>query len=92
MTVKELIESFDFSNCQAAAVFDINGAISRTVYTDKFITFVYDGLVEYTGSEYPLSSLMRCAKFISRGVIKKSKRWKRQESRLLLWNMVIWKT
>lgn len=75
-TVKELIESFDFSNCQAAAVFDINGAISRTVYTDRFIAFVYDGFIQYTGSEYPLASLMRCAKLISRGVIKKPQRWK----------------
>lgn len=75
-TPEKLIESFDFSNCQAAAVFDRNGALERTVYTKMFATFVYGGLVQYTGSEYPMASLMRCAKFISRGVIKKSGRWK----------------
>lgn len=75
-TPEKLIDSFDFSNCQAAAVFDSKGSIERIVYTEMFVKFVYDGFVQYTGSEYPLASLMRCAKFISRGVIKKSKRWK----------------
>lgn len=73
---EKLIEAFDFSHCQAAAVFDMNGALERTVYTDRFATFVYDGFIQYTGSEYPLASLMRCAKFISRGDITKPEIWK----------------
>jgi hypothetical protein len=75
-TPEELIRSFDFSHCQAATVFDSNGSLERVVYTVRFATFANDGCTDYTGSEYPLASLMRCAKFISRGVITTPEIWK----------------
>lgn len=75
-TPEKLIAAFDFSHCMAAAVFHRTGAIARTVYTDEFYLFLKYGFMQYTGSEYPLASLMRCAKFISRGVIAKPERWK----------------
>ena len=75
-TPEKLIEAFDFSHCQAAAVFERDGSLARTVNTPKFHDFVLSGHTRYTGSEYPLASLMRCAKFISRGLIATPAEWK----------------
>ena len=75
-TVEDLIWGFDFTHCQAAAVFARDGSIIKTAYTPMFKAFTSSGETKYTRSEYPLSSLMRCAKFISRGVIAKPGQWK----------------
>ena len=68
-TPRELVESFDFAHCMAGAVFSESGELLDVVSTRAFL--VYEragGSTWYTGSEYPLSSLMRCMKFQKRGL------------------------
>lgn len=69
-SLKELVESFDFGHTQVGArviVSDIgNNLISWHVeevfYTDAFVDAMLTEKTSYTGSEYPLGSLIRCAK------------------------------
>lgn len=75
-SAEELISAFDFSHCQAAAIFGRDGSLSKTVSTGAFDSYLRYGQTKYTGSHYPLSSLMRCAKFISRGLIETDREWK----------------
>ena len=67
-TPQETIEAFDFAHCQAGAVFDGKGELQEVVSTDNFWRSEEAGTSWYTGSEYPLSSLMRCMKFHKRGL------------------------
>ena len=67
-TPQETIEAFDFAHCQAGAVFDGKGELQEVVSTDDFWRSEEGGTSWYTGSEYPLSSLMRCMKFHKRGL------------------------
>lgn len=70
-TPQELVESFDFAHCKAGAVFNKSGELLNVVSTSSFE--IYEragGSTWYTGSEYPLSSLMRCMKFQKRGMFR----------------------
>lgn len=69
-TPQKTIEAFDFAHCQAGAVFDGNGELKEVVATDAFWVSEEVGATWYTGSEYPLSSLMRCMKFHKRGLFR----------------------
>lgn len=64
----DLVKSFDFSHIQAGVVFGENGEPVGFASTSLF-NCVEDKLrpPEYTGSEYPLSSLSRMLKFYERG-------------------------
>lgn len=67
---QKTIEAFDFAHCQAGAVFDGEGEVVDVVATEAFWESEEIGATWYTGSEYPLSSLMRCMKFHKRGLFK----------------------
>ena len=68
-TPQELVESFDFAHCMAGAVFSESGELLDVVYAASFEVYErIGGSTWYTGSEYPLSSLMRCMKFQKRGL------------------------
>jgi len=69
-TPQETIEAFDFAHCQAGAVFDGEGNLIDVVSTPAFWESEREKATWYTGSEYPLSSLMRCMKFHKRGLFK----------------------
>ncbi len=70
-TPKELVESFDFTHVQAGAVINNSGEITDVVYTNGFEKVENLSIaIEYTGSEYPLSSLKRLIKFLRRGDFK----------------------
>lgn len=80
-TVAQLIESFDFAHIQIGAVIHIcwdpgspedgggyGGSYIQSVWTtDAYIEAHAIGTTWYTGSEYPLSSLIRCIKYAQRG-------------------------
>lgn len=67
---QKTIEAFDFAHCQAGAIFSKEGELLEVVSTPAFWEFEKTGSTWYTGSEYPLSSLMRCMKFHKRGLFK----------------------
>lgn len=80
-TVAQLIESFDFAHVQIGAVIHIcwepgapedgggykNSFIQSVWMTDDYKTAHVIGTTWYTGSAYPLSSLIRCIKYAQRG-------------------------
>lgn len=79
-TVSQLIESFDFAHIQIGAVVHIcwepgapedgggyAGSFVQSVWmTDDYKTAHTIGTTWYTGSDYPLSSLIRCVKYAQR--------------------------
>lgn len=78
-TLEKLLESFDFSHCQVgveySATKNCNGGygtpkLEDMEWTDDWMRYMISGLSVYTGSEYPLSSLVRLNKYVKRGVIK----------------------
>ena len=80
-TVAQLIESFDFAHIQIGAVIHIcwdpgspedgggyhNSYIQSVWMTEDYKAAHVIGTTWYTGSEYPLSSLLRCIKYAQRG-------------------------
>lgn len=77
-TLQELVESFDFSHCQVGVEYrnvEENGSfktpvIQCTDWTDSWEEYRITGRSTYTGSEYPLSSLIRLNKYVKRDIIK----------------------
>ena len=79
-TVQQLIESFDFAHIQIGAVVHIcwdpgdpedgggyAGSFVQSVWmTDDYKAAHIIGTTWYTGSDYPLSSLVRCIKYAQR--------------------------
>lgn len=68
-----LVESFDFSHCQAAVRFTFyrtqaEYCVSETLVMDSFISAAACRDTAFVGSEYPISSLMRAGKFYRRGM------------------------
>lgn len=64
-TMKQLIESFDFAHVQIA--YDV---FSQDVaYTEQAKDAFISHTTTFTGSEYPLSSLIRISKYYERGLI-----------------------
>lgn len=70
-TPQKTVEAFDFAHCMAGAVFSASGEVMEVVATPDFWQSEEAGTTWYTGSEYPLSSLMRCMKFHKRGLFGK---------------------
>lgn len=80
-TVAQLIESFDFAHIQIGALIHIcwepgdpedgggyNNSFIQSVWTtDDYRNAHIIGSTWYTGSDYPLSSLIRCVKYAQRG-------------------------
>ena len=77
-TLHELVESFDFSHCQVCVEYktvEEDGSfktpvIQCTDWTDAWMEYRITGRSTYTGSEYPLSSLIRLNKYVKRDIIK----------------------
>jgi len=69
-TPQETVAAFDFAHCKAGAVFGADGLLQEVVATDDFWLSESNGTTWYTGSEYPLSSLMRLMKFHKRGLFE----------------------
>ena len=69
-TLKDLVESFDFSHIQVGVTFignDEPAHTSEVFFTDKFVLAQLSNKTEYVGSEYPLSSIIRVGKYYARG-------------------------
>jgi hypothetical protein len=64
-TLKELVDSFDFSHVQVGA--EVNGDNISVYFSDNYIISKLTQTSEYIGSCYPLSSLIRINKYINRG-------------------------
>ena len=68
-SLKELIESFDFSHCQVGVMFKGDGEpphADGVYYTEDFVVSNVTNNTTYTGSKYPLSSLIRTVKYAKR--------------------------
>lgn len=73
-SIGELVESFDFSHVQAGIRFPGSRGTPNAddvYYTDGFVVANVTRQTEYTGSEYPTSSLVRTLKYYKRGKITK---------------------
>lgn len=64
-TMKQLVESFDFAHVQIA--YDVFS--QEVVYTEQAKESFISHTTTFTGSEYPLSSLIRLSKYYERGFI-----------------------
>ena len=70
-----LVDSFDFSHIQVGIAFRGNGCApfhEHVYYTDEFVLANVTRKTVYTGSEYPLSSLVRLFKYHKRGKLNKT--------------------
>lgn len=65
-TMEQLVESFDFAHVQVA--YDV--FTQEVVYTEQAKESFISRTTTFTGSEYPLSSLIRLNKYYERGRIK----------------------
>ncbi len=69
-SLKELVESFDFAHIKVGAEVTINEgvvAVDKIYMSPDFILARTTGKTFFTGSEYPLSSLIRLSKYHKRG-------------------------
>lgn len=74
-SLEELVDSFDFSHIQVGIEFRGNGCApfyEYVYYTDEFVLANVTRKTAYTGSEYPLSSLVRLFKYHKRGKLNKT--------------------
>ena len=62
-----LVNSFDFSHIQIGAKISVGESIDQIYYTNEYSESKLCQSTEYTGSEYPLSSLIRAFKYAKRG-------------------------
>ncbi len=66
-SLKELVESFDYAHCQIGAWCSTENFSDPDIYfTDAFIQAMTFQSTYYTGSDYPLSSLIRMFKYHKR--------------------------
>jgi hypothetical protein len=69
-SLKELVESFDFAHIQIGVKVKLDGdniKIEQVCLTDDFVVSHTIGRTYYTGSVYPLSSLIRVSKYKQQG-------------------------
>lgn len=69
-SLQSLVDSFDFAHIQVGAKVVAKGGRLRATecyYTEAFVQSRAVGVSWFTGSEYPLSSLIRGAKYFKRG-------------------------
>lgn len=76
-SLKELVDSFDFAHIQVGVSIEHTGGeggnlvVQDVYFTDAFVDSRALGISWFTGSQYPLSSLMRAGKYYKRGDIPK---------------------
>lgn len=76
-TLKELIDSFDFSMVQVGVLVEYRDGyidVKDVYYSDNYLDWKLNGTFEFAGSEYPLSSLFRLFKYFKRECCTKSER------------------
>lgn len=67
-SLKELCDSFDFSHVQIGVAYDFQQDQITEVYASpSYITWRLTSVIEFMGTEYPLSSLLRVEKYLERG-------------------------
>lgn len=70
-SLTRLIESFDFAHVQIGihCIFEDTKLkeIDKVIYTDNYIVSKMTNNTWFTGSEYPLSSLLRLTKYVNQG-------------------------
>jgi len=75
-TLKELVDSFDYAHIQIGAMvsLDTNGwhCIEEVYFTDDFIKAKVTDTTWFCGSKYPLSSLVRAAKYKEKKVFPRT--------------------
>lgn len=71
-TLKQLVKSFDFSTVQIGVMASCESKYSVVIedvyFTGAWVRSQLNKECKYTGSEYPLSSLLRCAKYYKRDI------------------------
>ena len=69
-----LVRSFDFAHVQVGASIDLNAEpgdfVKKVFFTDEWVEAQALGTTWFTGSEYPLSSLVRLNKYYAQGRLK----------------------
>lgn len=74
-SLKALVDSFDFAHVQAGVHVRMSTfgfcSIQDVYYTADYTSAHVMHTTWYTGSEYPLSSLIRCAKYLREGRLSK---------------------
>ena len=70
-SLKELIQSFDFSHIQAGAYIR-DGEVIGVWFTEEFLYSKAGGNSSFLGSDYPLSSLVRLPKYFKRDELSHS--------------------
>lgn len=76
-TLKELIDSFDFSMVQVGVLVEYSNEhlhVRDVYYSNNYLDWKLNGAFEFTGSEYPLASLFRLFKYFKRECCTKSER------------------
>ena len=74
-SLEELVKSFDFSHIQVGVMFTGNPEpphADGVYYTDAFVMSNVTRCTEYTGSEYPLGSIVRTLKYYKRGKLPRA--------------------
>lgn len=74
-SLEELVKSFDFSHIQVGVMFAGNHETPHTdgvYYTDAFVMSNVTRCSDYTGSEYPTSSIVRTLKYYKRGKMSRA--------------------
>lgn len=75
LSLEALVDSFDFSHIQVGIMFRGNGCApfhEHVYYTNEFVLANVTRKTVYTGSEYPLSSLVRLFKYHKRGKLNRT--------------------
>lgn len=71
-TLGELITAFDFAHCQIGCVVEVKHGffnVSDVQWTDAFVLSRATATTWFTGSEFPLSSLIRTQKYYKTGML-----------------------
>lgn len=70
---RSLICSFDFAHVQVGAVVDLaEGKVCDVFFTDLYVEYLLTGKTSFTGSEFPLSSMLRAGKYRKYGILSSS--------------------
>lgn len=62
-SLKELVDSFDFAHCQIGAKIDNETQVVEHYFSDAYLDWKLTDEDTYTGTQYPLSSLIRSYKY-----------------------------
>ncbi len=65
-TLNEMVESFDYAHIQVGVSVN-QGIVNDVFFTDAFVSSNAVNSTWFTGSDYPLSSLIRIGKYFKRG-------------------------